>query len=331
VLQSESDLAKPTVTAWREATVFLGATDNGPKFYNRLRRHIRSLRNDLRIGKIQRENQYDLVLVKDKFLAALIAILATRKHGGKFIYWLSYPFPEASLYAASIGTARYPWFYRIRGHIFSFILYRIIARYAAHIFVQSDQMKLDMAEKGVVEDTMTAVPMGFEPEQIRDQSAEPATTIPGQMVYLGTLLKTRKLDILVRVLKLVKEQKPNATLVYVGPEELAGDADVLEAEAKKLGVEDSLVLTGRLPREDAFKIVRESEVCFSPFHPTPILNSTSPTKLIEYMALKKASVANDHPEQRDVLRESGGGICVPYSAEAFADAALAILKNPAAA
>jgi hypothetical protein len=40
------------------------------------------------------------------------------------------------------------------------------------------------------------------------------------------------------------------------------------------------------------------------------LNPASPTKLVEYMALGKAVVANDHPDQRMVLEQSGAGICV---------------------
>ena len=72
----------------------------------------------------------------------------------------------------------------------------------------------------------------------------------------------------------------------------------------------------------------EADVCASPFHPTPVLRSTSPTKLVEYMALGKAVVANDHPEQRRVIDDSGAGLCVPYEEQAFAAAIVTLLKNP---
>ncbi len=42
-----------------------------------------------------------------------------------------------------------------------------------------------------------------------------------------------------------------------------------------------------------------------------ILRAASPTKLVEYMAMGKAVVANDHPEQKRVIEESGAGYCVP--------------------
>ena len=52
------------------------------------------------------------------------------------------------------------------------------------------------------------------------------------------------------------------------------------------------------------------------------------TKLIEYMALGKAVVANDHPEQRLVIAASGSGICTRYAEEPFADAIIRLLKHP---
>ena len=89
-----------------------------------------------------------------------------------------------------------------------------------------------------------------------------------------------------------------------------------------------MTITGFLPQEKAWQHVKEADVCVSPIYPAPILNCGSPTKLIEYMAMGKAVVANDHPEQRLVISESNAGICVPYDETAFAEGILYLLKNP---
>jgi glycosyltransferase involved in cell wall biosynthesis len=86
-----------------------------------------------------------------------------------------------------------------------------------------------------------------------------------------------------------------------------------------------------LPMRDAQDYVLRSAVCVSPFYPTPILQSTSPTKLVEYMALGRPVVANTHPEQSAVLEESRAGLCVEWSPEAFAAAFVALFAEPAAA
>jgi glycosyltransferase involved in cell wall biosynthesis len=53
----------------------------------------------------------------------------------------------------------------------------------------------------------------------------------------------------------------------------------------------------------------------------------SPTKAVEYMALGLPVVANDNPDQQQVIAESGAGLCVPMTAEAFANATLALLDD----
>jgi glycosyltransferase involved in cell wall biosynthesis len=79
-------------------------------------------------------------------------------------------------------------------------------------------------------------------------------------------------------------------------------------------------VTGFLPQSAALARVQTADICLSPFFPSPVLCSTSPTKLVEYLALGCPVVANDHPEQRLILRESRAGVCVPWGAAYFARA-----------
>ena len=58
------------------------------------------------------------------------------------------------------------------------------------------------------------------------------------------------------------------------------------------------------------------------------MKSTSPTKLVEYMALGKAVVANDHPEQSEVIEQSGAGLLCGWDEEEFADAIVELLRDP---
>lgn len=328
IMQSADDCSKPHSVEWKGGQVFVGRSNLGERLIDRIKKHAQGIANDLRVFRIARQGRYDIVQVKDKFIGAVFSLLAAKLNRKKFVFWLSYPFPEASIYEADQKTARYPLLYRIRGHVFAFLLYRVIAKHANHIFVQSEQMKRDMVAKGVDAQQLTPVPMGV---SLAKWEPPAGTVQPYQMIYLGTLLQTRRLDFLVRVLAQVLESVPSATLLMVGPEELPGDMDLLEKEAARLGVSHALTLTGRLPREQAFELVQQSAVCFSPFYPTPILNSTSPTKLIEYFSLKKAAVANDHPEQRQVIADSQGGYCVAYEEAEFARAALYLMQNPAKA
>jgi glycosyltransferase involved in cell wall biosynthesis len=331
LLQSEAACSRSYATQWHGGTVWVGATDLGTPLFCRIRKHVRGILHDLRVFALARPRNYDFILVKDKFVSGLSALLAARLFRLRFLYWLSYPFPESYLIRARDGTARYPFLYRIRGGFFHAILYRALLPAAEHIFVQSEQMLRDVAAQGIPESKITAVPMGIRVASFEIPESLERRVIPrGErcLLYLGTLARVRRLAFLVRVLTAVTKELPDVKLYLVGSGDEPRDEQELIDEATRLGVTSSLVLTGQLPRAEALRYVLEADVCVSPFFPTPILNSTSPTKLIEYMAMGKAVVANDHPEQRLVIEESGAGYCVPYEEDAFAQAILTLLNAP---
>lgn len=329
ILQSEEDCDHAYVTEWKGCEVIVGRNDNRRKWYSRIKKHLFSLAIDLRAITRMRAGGYDFVQLKDKYLSALFLVPACKLLRIKFIYWLSYPFPEESLLKAMEPTANYPLFYRVRGHFFDFLFYHFIARSAEYIFVQSEQMKRDLVARGVTAEKQLSIPMGVSIEKfpLTNFDDELISEYP-TIVHLGILARVRKMDFIIRVFSLVCKSIPEAQLQMVGGGDDKLDMQILFDEAERLGISDKILFTGWLPMDDALKYVRNSSICVSPFYPTPILNSTSPTKLVEYMAMGKAVVANDHPEQRLVIDESGAGICVPYDEQAFADALIELLKDP---
>jgi glycosyltransferase involved in cell wall biosynthesis len=138
------------------------------------------------------------------------------------------------------------------------------------------------------------------------------------------------MDFLVRAFAKVLADIPSATLYVVGGGD-ASDLDLLKNEAAQLNIQKNIEFVGQVQHAIALEYVYQANVCVSPFYPTPVLNSTSPTKLVEYMAMARPVVANNHPEQQLVIEESGAGICVPWDETAFAVAISSLLKSPARA
>jgi glycosyltransferase involved in cell wall biosynthesis len=335
ILQSEAACSRAYVTAWGGGRVWVGATDLGHSLFSRLRKHFFGLSNDLRLFSRLRQSRYDAIEVKDKFLSGIFALIASRWYRTRFIYWLSYPFPEHYLLRAAEGDTRYAILYKVRGLAFKWLLYRWLLPAADHVFVQSEQMRLDVAAHGIALEKMTAVPMGVRSD-LGPMAAEPTqrrVLPPGTpcVLYLGTLNRVRKLDFLIRVFARVKAAVPAALLYIIGQGDHPEDAAFLADEVARLNLGSSVVFVGQLPQAQALEYVREADVCTSPFFPTAVLQSTSPTKLVEYMAMSKAVVANDHPEQKRVIEESGAGYCVPYAEEPFAEAIVKILGDPVSA
>ncbi|MGA2399070.1 MAG: glycosyltransferase family 4 protein [Steroidobacteraceae bacterium] len=332
ILQSETACARAYVTEWGGGRVWVGATDLGDSLFRRLRKHALGIANDCRLFARLRQTRYDAVQVKDKFVAGLFAVAASRLFRTRFIYWLSYPFPEHYLLRAKDGAARYPVLYHLRGLAYKWLLYRCLLRAADHVFVQSEQMRQDVAAEGIPLDKMTVIPMGIDVGMFAaaDGYQQRRVLPPGVpcVLYLGTLARVRRLDFLIRAFAMVRAAVPTAQLYIVGRGDDPQDQVFLENEVSRLDLQSSVVFVGQLPQADALNYVREADVCASPFYPTPVLRSTSPTKLIEYMAMAKAVVANDHPEQMRVIEASGAGYCVAYEEQAFAAAIVRLLQNP---
>ena len=299
---------------------------------SRLFKHFLNLVNDLRVFSLAWRNRYDIIQVKDKYPGAVLALLAARLTGSKFCYWLAYPHPEASLYGAKHGMARYPLLYWLRGHFQAFLLYRIILPSSDHAFVQSEQMRMDIAAKGIDASKLTPVPGSLNLDSIPyrgDDDPGPAGPI---VLYVGTMIRKRRLDFLVRMFAKVLEERPDARLVFLGKGHLPEDDELLQSEVIAQRIDpSSVVFAGEVPMGEVWGHIERAAVCLSPYYPTFELNSTSPTKLIEYMAMCRPVVANEHPEQSIVIPASGAGYCVPWDETAFAVAVAALLQNPAGA
>jgi len=332
LMQAADPSSKSGAQRFQGGTAYVAPTTANNNRLARLKRYLADARNDLRVFSLLRKHRYSLVQIKDKYFGALMAIAAAKLHGVPVFYWLAYPHGEASLYAAQNGVARYRLLYRLRGALQRLVLYRIIMPACTHVFVQSEQMRRDVACEGIPFDRMTAVPSSVNLRDL-DARAGPAdddtSAGPPTVVYLGTLLRERQLDFLVRAHALVVSALPDAQLKFVGSGWMPDDEQLLRGEANRLGISRNVTITGWLPMPEAWQQVRRATLCVSPYLPISILRSTSPTKLIEYMALGKPVIANDHPEQADVLRESSAGVVCAWNEQEFAAAIVELLLDPA--
>lgn len=329
ILQSKDKCKKSYKTKWLGNIVIVGKNYIGKKPFQKFINQTYGLINDIRAIPYLHKNDIDFIILKDKFISAALFSVLSKKFKKPLIYWLSYPYPEANIHKAK--NNKYFLFYYLRGRVYAFLLYKIILKLCVYAFVQSEQMKKDIVTKGIDSAKLSAVPMGVELEnddfKIKNDYLKNSNAYP-KILYLGTMVKVRKIDFVLRVFKKVIKIIPNAMLYMVGGSEIDEDLEYLKNYAKKLNIDKSILFTGLINRKEALNYVKEADVCLSPFYPTPILNSTSPTKIIEYMALKKPIVGNDHPEQKKIIKEANCGICVHYNEKEFANAIIKIIESP---
>jgi glycosyltransferase involved in cell wall biosynthesis len=305
---------------WSGRSVWVGPTDDGDGLLGRTRKNLLGVLHDLRwLFKATRKD-YDSVLVSDKYLLATVAIVVARLRGLRFLFWLTFPYHEAHLTLGREAPTRNRRLVLLRGIVARDFLYRWILPRCDHVFVQSQRMLDGFSSRGVDPSRMTAIVTGIDLDGIAPRSmAAPAASSHCLTVgYLGTLVPERRLEVLIDMLAELRRHGVSARLLLVGDGARPEHRRLLEAHAARLNLSDQIEITGFLPRREALTRIQESDVCISPFYPSTILEVASPTKLVEYLALGIPSVANTHPDQAVILRESRAGVCVPWGARHFA-------------
>lgn len=337
VLPSQEACDRERVAEWEGGRAFVGPSDRGHSTGSKIRNQLLLLRHDLKIFSLLRSQDYDFVQVKDKFFSFFPAWLACRMHRKKLFFWLSFPYAEEARLLADMARGPRRLLYLFKAAVLDTLFLKIVAQFSDHVFVQSDAMKAHFAARGVPEARMTPVPMGVAPQPDQDPDRNPdrgrpdsafGPTVPGKVVYAGSLSRTRKPEFLIRVWREVAHSRPDLRLTIVGAGSDPADEQRLRALADDLGVRDAITFTGFLPIEQAWTHIREAEVCLSYQSADRVNNLGSVTKIIEYMSFGKPVVANEQPDQSRIVAESGGGLCVPAEETAFANAVLEILADP---
>jgi glycosyltransferase involved in cell wall biosynthesis len=281
----------------------------------------------------------DLIQVRDMVSIGLLALLIARLKGIPFVYWISYLMTEGrierSRAAINAGAGFRFRLVLLKGLVERAILYRLVLPGARHVFVQSEAMKDMMTAKGMRPEKLTAVPMGVDTETLLPGSVV-KQRLPGWegiplIAYLGTLERLRGLHGVVEALSLVRERYPRARLLFVGDAPMREDTEALLAHADRLGLGDAVHVSGWLPTRQAWALLAGADVAVSFFPRGEILDTNSPTKLLEYLALGLPCVGNDNPDQAQVLSNSGAGWLTDSTPEALAQALVEILADPEAA
>ncbi|MGZ5054753.1 MAG: glycosyltransferase family 4 protein [Methylobacter sp.] len=302
---------------------------------NRAGQYLVKFWHNLRILSTIDVNKYDAIQVRDMSLTALAGLVVARLRGVQFFYWLSFPHSESQIDRARKrgikGGLRF-WFPLVQGIFGKWLLYRVVFPSADHVFVQTREMQKVLAMQGISISLMTPVPMGVDMDAVNRENIQPANDprLKDKRVvaYLGTLHSNRQIEVLFHMLALCKQAMPDILLVLVGDTSEAAHIDWLKQEASRLEVADDVLWTGWLPVSEAWSYMRAAEIGLSPIPRGYLLDMGSPTKAMEYMALGLPIVANDNPDQAQVIEESGAGICTSLDGEAFAQAVVGLLNSP---
>ncbi|MFC1897617.1 glycosyltransferase family 4 protein [Chloroflexota bacterium] len=280
------------------------------------------------INKLFREEGYHLVQVgQDDIISCLLALHIKSKYRVPLVFKVDNLFHKE--WHPDLVKHKYRSLQVIVIKISNLILRRLLVK-SDMILAVSKSMQETLRKKGISESKIVILPRGanielFSPnkdvESVRQKYNLGSSAL---VIYQGTMAEVRQLDVLIRAFARVTERKRNVKLLMVGN----GYTAHLKQLTSTLGLSENIIFTGQVPYPEVPQLIAAADIAVCPVPPLEIYKISSPTKLFEYMAMIKPVIANEEiPEHKEVIEQSGGGILVPFDAEAFAQAILELLDN----
>ncbi len=188
------------------------------------------------------------------------------------------------------------------------------------VMTPSEMMKRKLVQYGV-KTPIFVIPTGIDPpkKSFTKKELKKKFNIPEKMkvlLYLGRMSKEKNLDVLMKMIKELKEKSYKAVLLFVGP----GDIEEVEEDAKKIGVSDRVICTGPLEREEAQRVYGACDAF--------VFSSQTETQGLvvgEAMLAEVPVVALVSPIQKEVYPE--GKAVVIEKEDDFAEGVIDVLKN----
>jgi glycosyltransferase involved in cell wall biosynthesis len=206
-------------------------------------------------------------------------------------------------------------------------------RDASLVVVVSDALQTAVLAQGVAPERVLVNPNGVD----LDSLAKYRDATPAQWRARSGLADAPTVGFIgtfglwhgVKLLPAMVDSVPEARWVIVGDGDLFAE---VRAEMVTRGIEDRVVMPGILERPRALELLACCDVCVSPHVPNP--DGTpffgSPTKLFEYMGLRKAIVASDLDQIGEILEhERTALLFTPGNVDEAAGAIRRLLSNAA--
>lgn len=226
----------------------------------------------------------------------------------------------------AFASARGNTVYKIKssGDIF---LRKIFLKYADCIMLISEQMKsfLDK-EWPQFKSKYLVYPLGIEVGDFKD--SKPYNQRNYEVVYIGTLAASRKVDVIIDAIRIYNEKYGNLEMHIWGGSHNKQDDIFVKNHAKKAGLENKIHFYGKIGRLEVLEKLKDTKIGLSTIPNDGILNQISPTKLMEYLAAGCCVVATGGiKDQEDIIQGAYGENPIVFEANAIADAIYTILND----
>jgi hypothetical protein len=184
-------------------------------------------------------------------------------------------------------------------------------RQADHVTTICAGLERDLVARGLPADRVTVVPNAVDIEAFRGSECPDAALahklgLRGATVlgFAGSFYRYEGLDLLLDAAGLLRSRWPRLKLLLLGggPQEPA-----LRAQAKALGLDDCVLLPGRVPHEQVAAYYDLIDVLVYPRRSIRLTELVTPLKPLEAMAQGRVVVASDVGGHKELIRDGETG------------------------
>lgn len=266
----------------------------------------------------------DIIHAHSPVLNAIPAIRAAKKRHLPLVYEIRAFWEDA---AVDHGTyAENSWKYRLTRSIETWV-----CKKADHVAILCNGLKNDLISRCIPSGKITPVFNGVNPMELRpvppDQNFLDAWDLKDKKVigFVGSFYRYEGLDLLIDAFSKITISHDHARLLLVGGGEMTNE---LTAQIKKLGLEEKVIMPGRIPHEKIAGVYAIIDILAYPRYSMRLTELVTPLKPLEAMAMGKPLVASDVGGHRELITNHKTGLL--FSAgniEDLADKINLILTN----
>lgn len=281
-----------------------------------------------RLEQVVGIEQPDILHAHSPALNGLAALQVARRHRLPLVYEVRAFWEDA---AVDHGSCRENDLrYKLTRAMESYVLRRADA-----ITCICDGLRQDIIQRGIDASKITLIPNAVDISQFpllteRDQALADKLGFHQQQIlgFIGSFYGYEGLDLLIEAMPSILSRQPNTRLLLVGggPQEQA-----LKDQARRLGVSDKVLFTGRVPHHEVNAYYSLIDVLVFPRKSMRLTELVTPLKPLEAMAQGKLVLASNVGGHRELIQDGKTGwLFEPDKPEVLAEAALALMADRSA-
>ena len=208
----------------------------------------------------------------------------------------------------------------------------IPVRLASQIIVVTNTIKDRILLKGINKSKVTSLPNGVSFTELQSKPAIESDSLDFSnkkvILFCGRLELWSGVDLLLEAIQIVQRFFPNSIFVIVGD---GSYRKSIEKEIESRNLKKSIHVTGFLPREQVWTVIKRADVCLSFFSEGDTKKAAMPIKLLEYMAFGKPIVTSECMGLFGFLKDHENVLVTRNDSNEIASAILVLLNNHALA